>query len=110
SGAPFAGIEVVTMGVQIAADCNLECGDMSPISDWQTCLPVPKRSHACALQMRAPSQSARYADFPSPLPSPIWERGKLFTRLVSWNLDWRLRAFKLGGVFTTCRRPRQGSV
>jgi hypothetical protein len=29
----------------------LECGDRSPLSDWQTCLPVTKRSHACALQI-----------------------------------------------------------
>ena len=28
----------------------LECGDMSPLSDWQTCLPVPKRGHVRALQ------------------------------------------------------------
>jgi len=31
----------------------LECGDMSPLSHWETCLPVPKRSHACALQKRS---------------------------------------------------------
>jgi hypothetical protein len=29
----------------------LECGDKSPLWNWQTCLPVPKRSQACALQM-----------------------------------------------------------
>jgi len=29
---------------------RLECGDMSPLSDWQTCLPVPKRGHVRALQ------------------------------------------------------------
>jgi hypothetical protein len=36
-----------------AVRLNLRCGDLSPLSDWQTCLPVPKRSHACALQIRA---------------------------------------------------------
>ena len=30
----------------------LECGDISPLSDWQTCLPVRKRGHARALQIR----------------------------------------------------------
>src|ERR1041384_2072391 len=29
----------------------LECGDMSPLSDWQTCLSVPKRGHDRALRI-----------------------------------------------------------
>jgi len=39
----------------------LECGDMSPLSDWQTCLPVPKRGRARALQIgpSAPFAGAR---------------------------------------------------
>ena len=28
---------------------GMECGDMSPLSHWQTCLPVPKRGHVRAL-------------------------------------------------------------
>jgi hypothetical protein len=32
---------------------NLECGDTSPLSDWETCLPVLKRGHVRALQMKA---------------------------------------------------------
>jgi len=31
---------------------SLECGDVSPLSDWQTCLPVPKRGHARALHTK----------------------------------------------------------
>ena len=31
---------------------NLECGDTSPLSDWETCLPVPKRGHIRAVQSR----------------------------------------------------------
>ena len=27
----------------------VDCGDTSPLSDWETCLPVPKRGHARAL-------------------------------------------------------------
>jgi hypothetical protein len=38
---------------------RLECGDKSPLSDWQTCLPVPKRGRARALQNSAPVQVKR---------------------------------------------------
>ena len=31
---------------------NLECGDTSPLSDWETCLPAPKRGHVRALQIK----------------------------------------------------------
>jgi hypothetical protein len=40
---------------------HLECGEMSPFSDWQTCLPVPKRGRARALQIEHPSASLRAA-------------------------------------------------
>jgi 2-phosphosulfolactate phosphatase len=33
---------------------NLECGDTSPLSDWATCRPVPKRGLVRALQIRTP--------------------------------------------------------
>jgi hypothetical protein len=32
---------------------NLECGDTSPLADWETCLPVPQRGHVRALQIKA---------------------------------------------------------
>jgi hypothetical protein len=32
---------------------TLECGDMSPLCNWETCLPVTKRGHARALQVAA---------------------------------------------------------
>jgi hypothetical protein len=45
------------------AQCpNLDCGDMSPLSDWQTCLPVPKRSHACAHQIKTSPNMAAVTD------------------------------------------------
>jgi hypothetical protein len=36
-----------------AATDDLECGDMSPLSDWATCRPVPKRGRVRALQTSA---------------------------------------------------------
>ncbi len=36
---------------------DLDCGDVSPLSDWETCLPVPKRGHAHALHMAVPPVS-----------------------------------------------------
>jgi hypothetical protein len=37
---------------RLGARPGLECDDRSPLSDWQTCMPVPKRGHARALHAK----------------------------------------------------------
>jgi prepilin-type N-terminal cleavage/methylation domain-containing protein len=41
---------------------NLECGDRSPLWNWQTCLPVPKRGQTRPIQGRALICGARVCD------------------------------------------------
>jgi type II restriction enzyme len=43
-------LNVVRRLAEAKRPATLDCGDMSPLSHWETCLPVPKRGHARALQ------------------------------------------------------------
>ena len=43
-------LDVLNIVHRVVNTRALECGDTSPLSDWQTCLPVPKRGHVRALQ------------------------------------------------------------
>ncbi|HXS68795.1 MAG TPA: hypothetical protein VN761_08120, partial [Candidatus Polarisedimenticolia bacterium] len=49
-GENFSNVSVLARRCesQTRAPFDLECGDMSPLSDWQTCLPVPKRPGVAA--------------------------------------------------------------
>ncbi len=54
------------------APYHLDCGDTSPLSDWETCLPVPKRGRVRALQtLRAVGRAG------SPLPAACWNESVL---------------------------------
>jgi len=44
---------------------NLECGDKSPFSDGETCLPIPKRGPVRALQIKAHQLRVRLETVPA---------------------------------------------
>jgi hypothetical protein len=59
-------VEVAAQKVLAIRAEFLECGDTSPLSDGETCLPVPKRGHARALQ----TKTTTLADLYDPLATP----------------------------------------
>jgi hypothetical protein len=65
-----AGKPGTSMRVKPGQRLDLECGDKSPLSDWETCLPVPKRGRVRALHIRTLPKLGRFVEFSRTTPSP----------------------------------------